>query len=397
MRAKHAHDKITAAQQRACNQIIYSSIPKCKCLFKVDIRILQYIIRYKVKSCRQIPCVSASIYKKFDWLLAVAMLLSSAAGLALVYTATYSYGTARYLLVQACAVVLGYLGMLAVSRLDYGLLLRAAPALYAAMVAALFLGADGRYGQGQQQLAAARLCQPADVRADESVFRPHPDRTSGKSGRTAGRTAACARIAAASASVVVPIVLQKDLGMVVVYLFIFAVMLFAAGLPARYWALALLLALPAARWCWLVSAGRLPARPPSRRGRRTSTRSGGVSGDPVPHRHRRGRHVGRGLSAGRPDPDVDAAEKHTDFIFSVAAEEFGLWGALAVLVLLAFLCLRVLAAARRAKDRGGYLICMGVFASLMFQTVENIGMCLGVLPVVGLTLPLFSYGGSRRL
>ena len=87
-------------------------------------------------------------------------------------------------------------------------------------------------------------------------------------------------------------------------------------------------------------------------------------------------------------------EKHTDFIFSVAAEEFGLWGALAVLVLLAFLCLRVLAAARRAKDRGGYLICMGVFASLMFQTVENIGMCLGVLPVVGLTLPLFSYGGS---
>ena len=69
-------------------------------------------------------------------------------------------------------------------------------------------------------------------------------------------------------------------------------------------------------------------------------------------------------------------------------------GALAVLVLLAFLCLRVLAAARRAKDRGGYLICMGVFASLMFQTVENIGMCLGVLPVVGLTLPLFSYGGS---
>ena len=54
----------------------------------------------------------------------------------------------------------------------------------------------------------------------------------------------------------------------------------------------------------------------------------------------------------------------------------------------------MLAAARRAKDRGGYLICMGVFASLMFQTVENIGMCLGVLPVVGLTLPLFSYGGS---
>ena len=48
--------------------------------------------------------------QKFDWLLAISMLLSSAASLALVYTATYSYGTDRYLLVQACAVVLGYVG-----------------------------------------------------------------------------------------------------------------------------------------------------------------------------------------------------------------------------------------------------------------------------------------------
>ncbi len=334
--------------------------------------------------------------QKFDWLLAVAMLLSSAAGLVLVYTATYSYGTARYLLVQACAVVLGYLGMLAVSRLDYGLLLRAAPALYAAMVAALFLTAltaDTVKGNSNWLQLGSVSLQTSELMKVFFVLTltAHLE----KVGERLGELRHVLGLLLHLLLVVVPIALQKDLGMVVVYLFIFAVMLFAAGLPARYWALALLLALPAARWCWLYllgdyQRGRLlaavdPNLDPLGVGyqaiqSRIAIGAGGTSG--------------AGFLQGVQTQTSMLPEKHTDFIFSVAAEEFGLWGALAVLVLLAFLCLRVLAAARRAKDRGGYLICMGVFASLMFQTVENIGMCLGVLPVVGLTLPLFSYGGS---
>ena len=189
--------------------------------------------------------------QKFDWLLAVAMLLSSAAGLALVYTATYSYGTARYLLVQACAVVLGYLGMLVVSRLDYGLLLRAAPALYAAMVAALFLTAltaDTVKGNSNWLQLGSVSLQTSELMKVFFVLTltAHLE----KVGERLGELRHVLGLLLHLLLVVVPIALQKDLGMVVVYLFIFAVMLFAAGLPARYWALALLLALPAARWCW---------------------------------------------------------------------------------------------------------------------------------------------------
>ena len=195
--------------------------------------------------------------------------------------------------------------------------------------------------------------------------------------------------------VVVPIALQKDLGMVVVYLFIFAVMLFAAGLPLRYLLLALLLALPIARVSWLYLLGDY------QRGRLLAAVDPNL--DPLGVGYQAiqsriaigaGGTTGAGFLQGIQTQTSMLPEKHTDFIFSVAAEEFGLWGALAVLVLLAFMCLRVLAVAVRAKDRAGYLICAGVFATLMFQTVENVGMCLGVLPVVGLTLPLFSYGGS---
>ncbi len=334
--------------------------------------------------------------QKFDWLLAISMLLSSAASLALVYTATYSYGTDRYLLVQACAVVLGYVGMLAVSRIDYDLLLRAAPVLYIAMVVALFLtaltAATVKGNSNWLRLGFVNL-QTSELMKVFFVLTLTAHLV--KVGNRLGELKQVFGLLLHLLLVVVPIALQKDLGMVVVYLFIFAVMLFAAGLPLRYLLLALLLALPIARVSWLYLLGDY------QRGRLLAAVDPNL--DPLGVGYQAiqsriaigaGGTTGAGFLQGIQTQTSMLPEKHTDFIFSVAAEEFGLWGALAVLVLLAFMCLRVLAVAVRAKDRAGYLICAGVFATLMFQTVENVGMCLGVLPVVGLTLPLFSYGGS---
>ena len=334
--------------------------------------------------------------QKFDWLLAISMLLSSAASLALVYTATYSYGTDRYLLVQACAVVLGYVGMLAVSRIDYDLLLRAAPVLYIAMVVALFLtaltAATVKGNSNWLRLGFVNL-QTSELMKVFFVLTLTAHLV--KVGNRLGELKQVFGLLLHLLLVVVPIALQKDLGMVVVYLFIFAVMLFAAGLPLRYLLLALLLALPIARVSWLYLLGAY------QRGRLLAAVDPNL--DPLGVGYQAiqsriaigaGGTTGAGFLQGIQTQTSMLPEKHTDFIFSVAAEEFGLWGALAVLVLLAFMCLRVLAVAVRAKDRAGYLICAGVFATLMFQTVENVGMCLGVLPVVGLTLPLFSYGGS---
>lgn len=84
----------------------------------------------------------------------------------------------------------------------------------------------------------------------------------------------------------------------------------------------------------------------------------------------------------------------TDFIFSVAGEELGFIGCLVILALLCAVIIRCLIVARRAQSDYASYVCVGLAAMLIFQTVENVGMCLFVMPVVGLTLPFFSYGGS---
>jgi rod shape determining protein RodA len=89
--------------------------------------------------------------------------------------------------------------------------------------------------------------------------------------------------------------------------------------------------------------------------------------------------------------------RHTDFIFSVLAEEFGFIGAMLLLVLFAFLILRLMRIAHRAADAQGRLIVSGVATMILVQTVINLGMNAQVLPVTGLPLPLISYGGSSLM
>ena len=87
----------------------------------------------------------------------------------------------------------------------------------------------------------------------------------------------------------------------------------------------------------------------------------------------------------------------TDFIFSVCGEELGLIGCLAVIALLTAIILWVLLVARNAQTTLHCYICVGMAAMLIYQTVINIGMCLFVMPTIGVTLPFFSYGGSSLL
>ena len=87
----------------------------------------------------------------------------------------------------------------------------------------------------------------------------------------------------------------------------------------------------------------------------------------------------------------------SDMVLSVAAEEFGFVGICAALLLLAFLILRMINIGIRAKDNAGYLMCTGIAVMLFAQVVVNIGMELSLLPCIGITLPLFSAGGSSSL
>ncbi len=90
-------------------------------------------------------------------------------------------------------------------------------------------------------------------------------------------------------------------------------------------------------------------------------------------------------------------EGHNDFIFTQIGEELGFLGCAAVIILLVAICLRCIRVAKICTKDSGKYICIGVFAMLFAQSVINIGMCTSVLPVIGITLPFFSAGGTSLL
>jgi rod shape determining protein RodA len=110
-----------------------------------------------------------------------------------------------------------------------------------------------------------------------------------------------------------------------------------------------------------------------------------------------GAFLGKGFMKGTQGQLRFLPEQHTDFAFSVLAEEWGFVGAFFVLTLYLVLLLWALNTARQAKDRFGLILALGVTAILFWQGVINIGMVVGVVPVVGVPLPFISYGGSSIL
>ena len=90
-------------------------------------------------------------------------------------------------------------------------------------------------------------------------------------------------------------------------------------------------------------------------------------------------------------------EQENDFIFTVAGEELGFIGCMILMAILFGIIIRVIIDARKANENDGRFLCTGVFATIASQTIINLGMVLGFLPVIGITLPLFSAGGTSAL
>ena len=194
-------------------------------------------------------------------------------------------------------------------------------------------------------------------------------------------------------------VISHDAGSGLVYLFIFVCMAFAAGFAARW----LVLGIGGAA-VGLVAAWKLKllrgdwydrimvvldhSYQPQKAGWQQTRGmialgSGGLTGQGLFH----GTQTQSPYRASLP-------ERQTDYIFCVCGEELGFLGCLVVISILLAIVIRCFAVARDANTRLESLVCVGMAGMLIFQTVANIGMCLFLLPVVGLTLPFFSYGGS---
>jgi cell division protein FtsW len=186
--------------------------------------------------------------------------------------------------------------------------------------------------------------------------------------------------------------LQPDLGMLVLYVTLTGFLLLVGGVPVRHLALTALGGLPV--------GGLLVVAAPYRVGRLLAFLN------PAAYQETYGYQVfqsllaigsgglwGRGLGASRAKLFYLPAV-HNDFAFAAWAEETGLVGALVVLGLLGWLVVLGLRVARSAPDRLGTLYALGASFVLGFQSLVNLGVVVGVLPVTGLTLPFVSYGGS---
>jgi rod shape-determining protein RodA len=110
-----------------------------------------------------------------------------------------------------------------------------------------------------------------------------------------------------------------------------------------------------------------------------------------------GRFLGRGLGEGGQSVPFYVPERHTDFVYSIIAEEMGFLGSTLVLLLLTIYFARSLWIAHQSQEPFGRLVVVGLTALFATQTIINVGMTLGVAPITGVTLPFVSYGGSSML
>ncbi len=105
---------------------------------------------------------------------------------------------------------------------------------------------------------------------------------------------------------------------------------------------------------------------------------------------------GKGLFAGN-DAYISVPEIHNDFIFAYAGQVFGFVGAVGIIIILAYICLKIFVDSRIARDRMGRFICMGAFGLMLSHCVMNIGMVLKAAPVIGVPLPFMSAGGTAMV
>lgn len=333
-------------------------------------------------------------------LLAVVALLAGFGTLA-VYSATLSYGQNRYVIIQSVAAVLGIVLMTALSFIDYRQLAKKYRLVILLNVALLLF--TYVFGEGVTDKTNANWINLGFIKIQPSefakilfiyAFAAHlyfvRDRIN--------KFFTAMTLFLHAAIIIGLTFLQKDLGTLTIFLFIFAVMCFAGNLNIWYFIAGIAGIVAASPFIWtklnyfqkqrILAPYDISIDPNAIGVRHQAVRSmtaislGGIDGSGYMH----GKITQGNFSA-----------KHTDMIFATICEEFGFIGALVIIGLYIFLVVRIILVAIRSENTFGCLVCTGVAAMFVIQIIENIGMCLGILPVIGITLPFLSYGGSSAL
>lgn len=345
------------------------------------------------------------IFKKGDMVLLALCAVASVFGIVMIYAATYVEGNTRMIVIQTASLFAGIVVYLGMTALDIDILAgqRTILFLFNAIFIAMLLvwGIEGSTGNRSWlhfsflpfNIQPAEVCKLTYIVILAKTMSIHRNRVS---------SLRCVSNITLNMLFIVGeiVVISKDMGVALIFVFIFLVMAYAGGVSG-WWFLGGAGAFAAVSpylWSHILrndQKNRIlaiidPSIDPTGEGVLWQTnknlealRNGGLSGQGLFH--------GDLTNAGT------LPARHTDSIFCSIGEQLGLIGCLVVLLLLLALVARCIYVGMKSPDYMNRLICIGIASMFLFQILINIGVCLGLFPVIGLALPFFSYGGSSLM
>jgi rod shape determining protein RodA len=299
-------------------------------------------------------------------------------------------------------LVVGAVGMLVLSRVDYGRLRPLKYGIYAAMILSILaVFGLGHAANGAQRAISLPFFSFQASELGKVLLILALAAYVVERGRKLRSRETTVRVMIAALIPAMLVIAQPDLGSGMVYMVMAFTLLFIAGTSWRQ--LTALVALVVVALTFVLVAAPVagvhvikpyqeerltaflhPSSNPQKQGYQQEEAKIAIGS---------GQKTGRGSNS-KQIPNGFVPESHTDFIFAAVGEEYGFVGAALVLALYGLLISRTLRMIVLAKDLFGSLIAAGVAAMLMFQVFVNVGMTVGIMPITGVTLPLMSYGGS---
>ena len=343
-------------------------------------------------------------FRKGDMILLALCLLTTIFGVIVISSVTAHMGATRFVVIQLVAAVLGITLYAVISSIDLDLIMEYR--LFLVIFNVLFLlmlipfGVDHNSGNRSWldipglpfEIQVAEILKTTYILIMASVMAAHQNRLS-------KFKSVMHMVLHLGILVGLNMVLSRDAGVSLIFVFIFIGMTFAGGVH-KGWFIGTLSAIAAAfpiLWQFLRPHQKNrfivlfdPSVDPTATGIRWHSNQAMLS-------LTGGGFTGQGLYSGRRTTVGALRAQHTDYIFSAIGEELGFIGCMAVILLEFAIIARIIDVGTRTPDFARRVVCFGAAAALIFQVTINIGMNLGVLPVIGLTLPFISYGGSSML
>lgn len=344
-----------------------------------------------------------NFFRKGDMVLLLLCMITTAFGILMVASTNNYRGSLRYIVIQVIAAGLGILLYAMVSSVDSEFFAehRIALVIFNTFLLALLIpfGTDKNTGNRSWldiplvpiDIQPAEICKITYILIMASVMASHQSKIS-------SIPSVFHMLLHLGLLVGLNMILSRDAGVSLIFVFIFIGMAFSGGVSLLWFALAIggIVAIWPFVWPLLgehqqnrllilvdpsVDPGGVDERFHSRMSLQSLT-GGGFSG--------------QGLFNGNRTQSEDnhLFAQHTDYIFSAIGEELGFIGCIFVLVLMILIIWRCIHVGLKSPDYMRRMICFGAASALIFQVTSNAGMCIGVTPVIGLTLPFISYGGS---